>query len=417
MGYELKMSWKHLRSRKRNGFLSVITYISIAGVALGVATLMLVMAVWTGYEKEIRNRILGISAHVVVLKYGPGFKLYREARKKVLKLNGVVAATPFMLRECMVSSKSKAVGALVKAVDPATVTGATSLAQNIKAGKGKIEWLFHPETMPGNDGGYPGIILGSEMARELGVKLGEKIEWISPLGGGITPSGPVPKGMNVMVAGIFHSGMYEYDDKFAFVTLKTAQDFFNTGDEVNGLDLKLADMNQADAVASRVLKVLGGYPYRTRTWMEMNRNLMSALKIEKTVSSILLLFIILVAAFNIVSTLILMVLDKGKEIAILKAIGATDGSIMKVFLYQGLVIGITGLVLGISAGYGLCVIAKAMNIGIDPSVYYLSSLPVEVQWHEMWMIVAAALFTSLLATLPPSWKAARLRPADGIRYE
>jgi len=417
MSYESLISWRQLRPLRGGSVLSGAK-LAIVGVILGVATLMLVLAVWTGYESTIKERILGINSHIVVLKYGPGFKAYRDAREKVLAVDGVVAASPFMLRECMLASDDAMSGALVKAVDPATATTATLLAENVHAGKGKLEWLFEPKAMPDNgESKLPTIILGNELARELEADVGDQIEWISPLGGGLGPSGPIPKGQTAMVAGIFHAGMYEYDNKFAYVTLASAQEFFESGDEVSGLDVRLETLEQAGPVAGRLLQVLGGYPYRTRTWMEMNKNLLSALALEKTVSTIIVLFITLVAAFVIVGTLVTMVLEKKKDIAILKAMGATNGSVMRIFILLGLGIGLFGTLVGLGIGYGLTVVAGFLNIGIDPSVYYLKELPVEVRVLDLVVIVLSALVLSLLATVLPSWTASRLRPADAIRYE
>ena len=417
MSFESLISWRQLRPLRGGNVLSGAK-LAIVGVILGVATLMLVLAVWTGYESTIKERILGINSHIVVLKYGAGFKAYRDAREKVLAVSGVVAASPFMLRECMLGGEHSMAGALVKAVDPATATTATLLAENVKAGKGKLEWLFKPETLPGNEETkLPAIILGNELAKELEADVGDEIEWISPLGGGLGPSGPIPKGQTARVAGIFHAGMYEYDNKFAYVTLASAQDFFDTGDEVSGLDVRLEELEMALPVAGRLLQVLGGYPYRTRTWMEMNKNLLSALALEKTVSKIIVGFISLVAAFVIVGTLLTMVLEKKKDIAILKAMGATNGSVMRIFIVLGLGIGLFGTLVGIGLGYGLTVAAGFLNIGIDPSVYYLQELPVEVRLVDLVSIVLSALTLSLLATVLPSWTASRLRPADAIRYE
>jgi lipoprotein-releasing system permease protein len=265
--------------------------------------------------------------------------------------------------------------------------------------------------------GTPGIILGNELARNLGVSQGEPVTVISPLGR-LTPLGQVPRSQTFRVTGIFDSGMYEYDSTIVYVSLWAAQRFLGIGNRVTGIEVRVADIYEADRVAKAIGKALGGYPYWSRDWMRMNKNLFSALKLEKIVMFIILTLIILVAAFNIVGTLIMVVLEKTRDIAILKSMGATGRSIMKIFMIEGAVIGLVGTILGLLGGFTLCeLLATYKFIELPQDVYYISTLPVKMDPVDVALIAVAAMVISLVATLYPAWQASRLDPAEAIRYE
>ncbi|GAB4306526.1 MAG: lipoprotein-releasing ABC transporter permease subunit [Myxococcota bacterium] len=454
MQVETIIGLRYLRSKKRSAFLSVITFISVAGVALGVATLVVVLSVMTGFEQDLKDKILGANAHGVVLKADDDFIEYRVVMKKAKEVKGVAAAAPFVLGEVMISAPLMTTGSILKGVNPDEVDEVIDLRKNLV--EGKLEYLKNPaeipavsffgdmmkqegdeketsekepdvfEEMEGKKEGevkeekkiLPGIILGQELAKMLRAFVGDTIHLISPLGdGAIGPMGPVPKARAFRVAGIFFSGFYEYDAKLAYVNLKDAQDFLGMGDSVSGVEIKVGDIDEADKIMAAVHDALGGFPYRTRDWQQMNRNLFSALKLEKLVMFIILIFIVLVASFNIVSALYMFVTEKEKEIAIIKSIGADNGMVSRVFSRIGLIIGGIGTVLGLLAGYALCVFIELHGIRLDPDVYYIEKLPVVMDTLEFIVIAVSAVAISFLATLPPSYLASRLRPVEGLRYD
>jgi lipoprotein-releasing system permease protein len=263
----------------------------------------------------------------------------------------------------------------------------------------------------------PGIVLGKELAHSMKVMVGDRVNVVSPLGGELGPTGPMPKSRPFKVAGIFFSGMYEYDAKFAYIALPEAQKFFGLGASVTGLELKTDDIDNTRQITRQILQTLDGYPYRTKDWGEMNRNLFSALRLEKVVMAVILAFIVLVACFNIVSTLIMMVLEKSKEIAILKSMGATDTSVMKVFVLEGLMIGLLGTAVGLVLGFLICLVVDKVGIHLDAEVYYIDKLPVRVDAMQFAGVAFLAILLSYLATIYPATRASRLAPVDGLRNE
>jgi lipoprotein-releasing system permease protein len=262
----------------------------------------------------------------------------------------------------------------------------------------------------------PGIVVGRELARALRVYVGDTVNVVSPFGD-LGPAGPQPKSRPFRVAAVFYSGMYEYDSKFAYIQLAEAQRFFGAGDSVTGLELKVRDVDTARSVVRRVLSALEGYPYRVKDWGELNRNLFSALMMEKVVMAVILGFIVLVASFIIIATLIMLVLEKTREIAVLKSMGAGLPSIMKIFVAEGLIIGAIGTAFGLILGYGSCVLIEKVGIPLDPEVYYISNLPVLVDPGQFALVALTSMALSYLATIYPATKAARLRPVDGLRSE
>jgi lipoprotein-releasing system permease protein len=411
----------------------LMTLISIGGVAIGVWALTVVLSVMSGFEADLKHKILGHNAHGMVLTYGQdAFDDWPSARRKALGVPGVTGATPFLYNEVMLSAGQNLTGAILKGIDVDTVGSVTELPRNVE--EGDLAWLRAPEKIPrpardpealatpapeaparaGRT--VPGIVVGRELARSLRVFVGDQVSVVSPFGD-LGPAGPQPKSRPFRVAAIFYSGMYEYDSKFAYLDLAEAQRFFGTGDTVTGLELKVADVDAARAVMGRVVYALGGWPYRAKDWGELNRSLFSALQMEKVVMAVILGFIVLVASFIIVATLIMLVLEKTREIAVLKSMGAGVPSIMKVFVAEGVIIGAVGTAFGLILGYGTCLLIDRVGIPLDPEVYYISNLPVLIEPAQFGLAALGALLLSFLATIYPATKAARLRPVDGLRAD
>jgi lipoprotein-releasing system permease protein len=409
----------------------LMTLISIGGVAIGVWALTVVLSVMSGFEADLKQKILGHNAHGMVLTYGQdAFDRWQGAREKVLGVPGVTGATPFLYNEVMLSAGQNLTGAILKGIDVGTVGTVTELPRKVE--DGDLAWLTAPERIPrpaGPEGlaprppdpgrterTLPGIVVGRELARSLRVFVGDQVSVVSPFGD-LGPAGPQPKSRPFRVAAVFHSGMYEYDSKFAYLDLAEAQRFFGTGDTVTGLELKVADVDAARAIMGRVVFALGGWPYRAKDWGELNRSLFSALQMEKVVMAVILGFIVLVASFIIVATLIMLVLEKTREIAVLKSMGAGVPSVMKIFVAEGVIIGAVGTAFGLILGYGTCLLIDRVGIPLDPEVYYISNLPVLIEPAQFALAALGALLLSYLATIFPATKAARLRPVDGLRAD
>jgi lipoprotein-releasing system permease protein len=414
MSYELFIGLRYLKAKRKQTFVSLITLISIAGVTVGVTALIVVIAVMNGFKEDLRDKILGVTSHVVISRFDGNISKYQEVRAKVEEVSGVNAATPFIYTQVMISSRKAISGAVLRGIEPKTASKVINLPKNLRAGS--LEEL-EAENKPEGMRSTPGIILGNELARNIGASRGEPVTVISPLGR-LTPLGRVPRSQTFRVAGIFDSGMYEYDSTIAYVSLWAAQRFLGIGDRVTGIEVRVDDIYEADRVARAIGKALGGYPYWSRDWMRMNKNLFSALKLEKIVMFIILTLIILVAAFNIVGTLIMVVIEKTRDIAILKSMGATRRSIMKIFMIEGAVIGLVGTLLGLLGGYTLCtLLATYKFIELPSDVYYISTLPVQMNPLDVALIALAAIVITLAASVYPAWQASRFDPAEAIRYE
>ncbi|MFQ5735650.1 MAG: lipoprotein-releasing ABC transporter permease subunit [Thermodesulfobacteriota bacterium] len=424
MSYELFIGLRYLKAKRKQTFISVITFISILGVTVGVTALIIVLSVMTGFEENLKDKILGVNANVVVTGFGRGIRDYDKVAGKVRQVPGVTGASPFTYSQAMISARGGVLGAVIRGVDLKTAGDVTVLPEKIKQGDIKgIDVPFKPGDA-GEATGVPGIVIGKELAANIGVHVGDRVNVVSPMGT-MTPAGPVPRMATFAVSGIFEIGMYEYDSSMAFISIENAQKFFRLGDTVTGVEVKIEDIYKADLVADSIMHELDG-PYYTRTWMEMNRNLFSALKLEKVAMFIILALIILVAALNIISTLIMVVMEKGKDIAILKSLGATSGSIMKIFMIEGIIIGITGTFLGTVFG-----LAAALNLQriveliervfhfkvLPPSVYYIDTFPSKVEPSFVIAVVLLSICISFIATLYPSWQASRFDPVEGLRYE
>jgi len=417
-----------LHQRRRMPATMLMTLISIGGVAIGVCALTVVLAVMSGFEGDLQRRILGQNAHGMVMKTGPkDFTDWRETRERVRLVPGVLGATPFLYNQVMLAagqSMELMDGAVLKGIDPATIGTVTELPEIIEAGR--LSWLDSPEAIPvpaardadtpPASGTLPGIVVGRELAHSLRVFVGDQVNLVSPQGD-IGPAGPQPKSRPFRVAAIFYSGFFEYDSKLAYLDLAEAQRYFGTGDTVTGLEVKVVDPDAARATMKRIQVELGGYPFRTKDWGELNRNLFAALQLEKLAMAVILGFIVLVASFLVVATLIMLVLEKVREIAVLKSMGAGVPSIMRIFVAEGLIIGVIGTFLGLVLGVESCLLIEKVGVQMDPEVYYISSLPVRLEAGQVALAALMSLVLAYLATIYPATQAARLRPVDGLRSE
>jgi len=405
--YQLFIALRYLKSKKRHRGISINAFISMGGVAVGVMALLVVLSVMSGFHEDLQKKILGVKAHVIILDYKGTISDYTEIEKKLKGEKDILSSAPFVMGQVMVSSGKRSHGIFLKGIRPEMEEKTTDVFKYIKDG--------NPEDLSPKEG-IPGIILGRELANSLGVFVGDIINVISPFGE-IGPLGMLPKIRPFRVAAIFEVGMFEYDSSLALSAIKPAQEFFGIGDEVTGVELRVKDIYKAADLRERLQKKLG-FPLYARDWMQMHKSLFSALKLEKFAMFIILVLIILVASFNIISTLIMNVIEKSREIAILKAMGATKRGIMTIFMLQGLVIGILGTIIGVSGGYLLNYILDTYQIiKLPPDVYYLSHLPVKMKVFDFLVVSLSAIIISFLATLYPARQAAKLDPVEPLRYE
>ena len=412
---ELRIALRYLKSRRASQLLSLITVIAVGGITVGVMALVVVLGVMNGLQNDLREKILVVNPHLRVLTYGEGLRLdaWREVRDKVRRVPGVTAAAPFVLTQGLVSAgHDYAEGVAVIGVEADTGTRAvTSLPRHFTKGD-----LSFRTTQPGVDGG---IAIGVRLAGKLTVYPGDVVTLVAPAGSKYNSSlgAFIPKLRRYEVTGLFETGMYDYDNSFVVMRREVAQDFAGLDSAVTGLEVRLADPRRADTFATSLETQLG-YPYRAQDWMSLNRGLFSALKLEKLGMGLVVFLICVVAAFNIVGTLTMVVRDKTREIGILLAMGMRPGSIRRIFLAQGVFIGLVGTALG--AVLGLLLGASVNNghlIPIDPSIYFIDHLPVQTEPRDALFVIAASLFIAALAPLYPSIQAARLEPVGAIRYE
>ncbi|GMV49666.1 lipoprotein-releasing ABC transporter permease subunit [Nitrospirales bacterium NOB] len=421
--YEIFIGLRYLRAKRRNRTISFNTIVSIVGITLGVAALIGTVGIMTGFKEDIQAKILGTTAHILVNdRMKDSMVEYEEQVKKVAGVPEVVAATPFIFRQVLLTSSSGVQGIILRGIDPAREGQVTELAKNLVTGN--LDDLKQPvkvaipekEREPnGPDSAMrPGIILGKELSMRLGVFPGDSLNVVSPVGP-ITGASMTPKIRPFVVVGIFQSGMYEYDSSLAYIELGEAQKFFNMGTSVTGIEVKVTDVFRAGDIARSIEQTLG-FSFWARDWMQMNRNLFSALKLEKTMMFLLLVLITIVASFNIVSTLTMIVTEKQREIAILKAMGATRKGIMRIFMLNGLIIGCSGAAIGVPLGYAFLWLIQTFWT-FDPTVYYISRIPVHVLGSDVALVAGSAILISFAATLYPSLQAAKLDPAAALRYE
>ena len=383
------------------------------GIALGIAALITVMSVMNGFQKEVRARILGVTSHVQVMGFENGLDQWQTVREVAMKNPEVIGTAPFVNGQGLLSYSSSVRGVVVRGIVPSDENVVADLGRDMKVGQ--ITSL-RPEEY--------NIILGAELARALGVKVGDKLQLITPQGS-VTPAGMVPRVRSFTVSGIFSSGHYEYDSTLALINMRDAQVLFRLGENVSGVRLKLKDTDKARSVSRELQQTLRIDGFVT-DWTKQNETYFRAVEIEKRMMFLILALIIAVAAFNLVSTLVMVVTDKHPDIAILRTLGASPGMIMKIFVVQGTVIGVIGTLIGIVAG-----VVLALNIDVvvpfiesmagfkvlSPEVYFLAELPSDLKWNDVWSTALIALLLALAATLYPSWRASRVNPAEALRYE
>lgn len=513
VAYALEIGRRYLRSKKRKT-ISVITFISVTGVALGVAALLAVLSITSGFEREFRDKVLGVNAHVLVMKYGVDFDEYREVVDQAQALPEVAGAGPFLINPMMLAHGERLSGVLVKGIDPDLVTGVLDLPNQLIAGT--LDGLRHPDAQPASSGndddedwlgemveehnarlredgdapdienddpaetqGEPGegedgeaayealpvvdvvspedveallegfdpgefdlpdedfiepiddeepvdvsslagVVIGVTLAENLEVEVGDTVRLVSPLSGMdvslFDSETRAPRTKDFVVIGIFEAGFQEYDANLVYADLYEAQHFYGQGDVVTGVEMRLHDLNESGEIARDLERELGG-PFHTVDWAELNRNLFTALKIQKISLGFVIATIIFVAAFNVIATLIMVVLEKKREVAILKAMGATDSTILGIFVVQGVVIGVIGTVIGLILGGGLVGYLGLVEFPLDPKVYLIDHLPVVVDGSEFVITATVAILICTLATVAPSMWAARMLPVDGLRNE
>ncbi len=413
--FELFVGLRYLKSKRQERFISLISILSIAGVALGVMALIVVMSVMNGFRKDIQEKIIGAQAHVMIASYDQGgIKDWQELLTKVRKTKHVVAVSPYLANQVMLKNGHHVEGVLLWGIDPVKEARVTELNKHMKVGK--LSSLNAPPQYPDNPLRGRSIILGAEVARKLGVLAGDTITVVAPVFK-MTAAGMTPKVTTMKVTGIFEMGMFEYDATFAYVSLSTSQLLFEQPNTVNGMAVKVDHLENARQVAAELQDHAFGY--WARDFMALNRNLATALHTEKIVMFIILIMIIMVAAFNIASTLIMVVMEKKKDIGILKAMGANQRSIRRLFMLEGGLIGIGGALLGLAGGLITCLLLKLYPLKIPGggSVYYIETLPVATDPKDVIMIATITFAVCLLSTVYPAWQASKLDPVEAIRYE
>ena len=416
MSFETFIALRYTASRKSGGgnrFISFISLISMLGLALGVAALIVVLSVMNGFQKELRTRILGVASHAQISGAEGELENWPAAVAVVKQHPRVVAAAPYVQQQAMLSFDGQVKGALIRGVLPADEDKVADFAQYMRAGK--LETLFPGEF---------GIVLGAELAHALRVQVGEKVTVIAPQGM-VTPAAVLPRMKQFTVVGVFEVGMFEYDSGLALLHLADAQRLYQMAERVSGVRLKLDDLFAAPRVVRELASGLG-QGMRVSDWTRNHANFFRAVQIEKNMMFLILLLIVAVAAFNIVSTLVMTVTDKRADIAILRTLGASPGSILRIFVIQGTLIGVIGLAMGVAGGVALAlnvdVVVPALErlLGFQflaKDVYYISDLPSDLHWSDVGIIAATSFTLTLLATLYPSWRAARTHPAEALRYE
>ena len=409
MSFEFFVARRYLFSHRKQAFIYVISLMSIIGVALGVAALVVVLGVYNGLTTDMRDKILGANAHGIVLSYIPdAFGKNPGLRDEILRTPGVTGATPFIYTEVMLSSGDGVKGLMLRGVDPRTAPGVLSMLKAIK--KGSINGL---ETGDGT----PGIIIGEELAKHIGLGMGSRVNLLSP-SGEKTTAGFQPRIRPFEVAGIFKTGMYEYDSSLAFVTLDAARELLGLDPGfLSGIEITVDDVYRADEITKELTDNIGN-PFYARSWMDMNANLFAALKLEKIGMFILLIMVVLIGSFSIVATLVMLVMEKTRDIAVMMSMGATRKMIRRIFMYQGTIIGFVGTMLGYALGLTVGYLLKRYQfIKLPENVYTLDHLPIIITVPDVLIIGGAAMLLCFLSTLYPARQASSVKPADALRYE
>ncbi len=412
--YEWLIGTRHLRSTHRRGFVSFVALMSVCGLMLGVATLIVVLSVMNGFERELRNRILAVTAHATIEGLNGPLTDWRALQQRVRAMNGVTAAVPYIESQAMLAGARHLAGASVRGVLPDEESHATGLARHLSGG-----------TLADLTAGSFNVILGSALARELGVKIGDRVILIAPEGSA-TPTGVVPRMRRFHVTGLLSSGMYEFDRGLALVNLEDAALLFRTGSAVSGLRLAFSDPWRAPVLVRQAALALGGPGYYVSDWTQDHANFFRSIEITKSMMFLILLMIVAVAAFNIVATLVMIVKEKQTDIAILRTFGAGPRNVLATFAIQGVLIGLAGTIAGALLGTLLADNLEALVAGLerllgtqflDARVYYMSDLPAYVEWGDVLKVCGVAFLLCVLATIYPAWRAARTAPAEALRHE
>ncbi len=420
MSYERFIAIRHLQSRQR-GFVSTITVIAILGVFLGVMALTSVIAVTGGFQDALQERVLGVNSHILVMEYGTNFRDYREVQDVVEEHDEVVASSPFIFHEMIADHGNHSAGLLVKGIEPSTAESVSDIPQYVEQ-EGALSKLHYDRFPEDGRRGVPTMLMGSTLADRLQIEPGDVVRVTSPLrgteSGGWASDNQTPSTAMFEVVGTYRSGFHDYDDRMVLTDYRALQDIFEQGDVVTGVDLRVHDVFSVDRTSQELQEMLTDQgQYRIMDWRQLNYNLFTSLELQRAVLAILFLFIVLVASFNIVCTLIMIVLEKNKDIAILKSMGATNWEVMKTFMYQGGIIGFVGTVNGLIGGLAVALLIRHTNFGLDPEVYMIDHLPVRIDPMEFGVVAVVAMVTCLVATVGPAWWASRMRPVDGLRYD
>ena len=406
MNLEIFIAGKYLKAKRKEGFISLISFLSVAGVTVGVMALVIVIAVMSGAETDFRKRILGLEPHILVMNYSGKFDNYSKMVTKLDQSELIKGVSPILFAQAMIRSSHSFSGVMVRGIDPEK---GFSLVKGFSPEKLK-RLLGKKRTI--NE--LPGIILGKELANSAGVIKGDKVILMSPHGF-ISPVGHIPSMKRFIVKDTFNSGMYEYDNALAYVNLKEAQHLSGAGNKVSAIGIWIDNVFGVEKVKKSLSNILN-YPFYMRDWMEINKSLFSALKLEKTAMFIILTLIILVAAFNIASALIMMVMEKTRDIAVLKAMGATNKTIRVIFIFKGMIIGFLGTLIGTAMGVAACFILKKYDFIQLPDAYPFSTLPVQLEFIDVFTIAVSAIIICFFSTLYPSYKASKMDPVEALRY-
>lgn len=409
MNFELLIALRYIFALRKQSFIAVISLFAVCGVALGVAALIVVIGVMNGFTKDLRDKILGVNAHVIVSAFSGGIRDHKDMAELCRQVPGVTGVTPFVYSEVMLSASGGVKGVVLRGIEPGTAEQVLSISKDMVAGSVK-DLDADPD--------MPGVVVGAEMAKRLGLGLGSTVNLLSPTG---TQSsvGFTPKVRVFRVAGIFRTGMFEYDATLGYVTVEAARNLLGFKDDiVSGLEVRLSDVYKAGEVSEALRAKLHEYPVYVRNWQEMNANLFAALELEKTAMFIILAMIVLVGSFSIVTMLVMLVMQKTKDIAVMMSLGADEGMIRRIFMFQGSFIGAVGTALGYGLGIPVALLLKKYQfIKLPSDVYPVDYLPVRLEWLDMTLIGAAALLLCFLSTLYPARRAAALKPSDALRYE
>ena len=406
MNLEIFIAGKYLKAKRKEGFISLISFLSVAGVTVGVMALVIVIAVMSGAETDFRKRILGLEPHILVMNYSGKFDNYSQMVTKLDQSELIKGVSPILFAQAMIRSSHSFSGVMVRGIDPEK---GFSLVKGFSPEKLK-RLLGKKRTI--NE--LPGIILGKELANSAGVIKGDKVILMSPHGF-ISPVGHIPSMKRFIVKDTFNSGMYEYDNALAYVNLKEAQHLSGAGNKVSAIGIWVDNVFGVEKVKDSLSNIVK-YPFYMRDWMEINKSLFSALKLEKTAMFIILTLIILVAAFNIASALIMMVMEKTRDIAVLKAMGATNKTIRVIFIFKGMIIGFLGTLIGTAMGVAACFILKKYDFIQLPDAYPFSTLPVQLEFIDVFTIAVSAIIICFFSTLYPSYKASKMDPVEALRY-